>query len=235
MEANHGPEGRHLRVSLRQQHRRHGRCEGGRPLGRRDDRRRRRRARLQVHVLFARPADDRGRHQEERAEPRGGGRLLAAPAREDLPPRLRQRRVESLPLPDDQHPRALLVGVHRQGGRHGQGQGDGLRRRRARQAAAAAGTDVRQGQPGHAGGRRRHRRPAGHARTGRRRLPRLSRRAEPQHRRPHGPVRQDLPHAGLLGLHPHAQDVRGRPARERHPADLLRVGGGERVGGQFHA
>ena len=44
---------------------------------------------------------------------------------------------------------------------------------------------------------------------------------EPQHRRPHGPVRQDLSHPGLLGLHPHAQDVRGRPARERHPADLL--------------
>ena len=58
-------------------------------------------------------------------------------------------------------------------------------------------------------------------------------RTEPQHRRPHGPVRQDLPHAGLLGLHPHAQDVRGRPARERHPADLLGVGGGQRVGGQL--
>lgn len=46
---------------------------------------------------------------------------------------------------------------------------------------------------------------------------------EPQseHRRPHGPVRQDLPHLGLLGLHPHTEDVGGRPARERDPLHLL--------------
>ncbi len=132
-----------------------------------------------------------------------------------------------------QRPRARLVGHQGQGGGHGQGQGPGLGGRRAGQAAAAAGADVRQGQAGHAGHRRRHRRLAGHARAGRRRLPRLPRRARAEHRRPHGPVRQDLPHAGLLGLHPHAEDVRGRAARERHPADLLRAGGGQRLGGQL--
>ena len=43
---------------------------------------------------------------------RGRGGLLAAPARKDLPPRLRERRPESLPLPDDQRPRARLLGQH---------------------------------------------------------------------------------------------------------------------------
>ena len=33
-------------------------------------------------------------------------------------------------------------------------------------------------------------------------LPRLPRQAQAFDRRPHGPVRQDLPHAGLLGMHP---------------------------------
>ena len=57
-------------------------------LGRREPQRRGRRPGLQVHVLLARPADDRGRHQEGGPDPRGGGRLLAPPAREDLPPGL---------------------------------------------------------------------------------------------------------------------------------------------------
>ncbi len=35
-----------------------------------------------------------------------------------------------------------------------------------------------------------------------------------QHRRPHGPDRQDLPHHGLLHLYPGPQDVRGRPASQ---------------------
>ena len=39
---------------------------------------------------------------------------------------------------------------------------------------------------------------------------------EPSHRRPHGQVRQDLSHAGLLGLHPHAEDVGRRPTREHY-------------------
>ena len=58
---------------------------------------RRRRARLQVHVLLARPADDRGGHPAGGTDAGGRGRLLAAPAREDLPPRLPERRPESLP------------------------------------------------------------------------------------------------------------------------------------------
>ena len=41
------------------------------------------------------------------------------------------------------------------------------------------------------------------------------RRARAVDRRAHGQVRQDLPHAGLLGLHPHAEDVRGRSSTER--------------------
>ena len=188
---------------------------------------------LQVHVLVARPADDRGGHQGAGPHRRGRGRLLAAPAREDLPQGLQERRPEPLPLPDDQPPRARLLGQQRQGRRHREGQGPDLGRRRAGQASAAARADAGRGQPGHAGRRRRHRRPPGHARTGRRRIPRLSGRARAVDRRPHGPVRQDLPHAGLLGLHPHAEDVRGRPAREHHAADLLRVGGGQRLGGQL--
>ena len=176
-------------------------------------------------------ADDPGRHQEGRVDARGRGRLLAALARENLPPRLRERTPQSVSLPDDESPRALLVGEYRQAGGHGEGQGPGLRRGPARQRATAAPTDVRRREPGHAGHWRRHRRPASDARTGRRRPQSLPRRAHPERRRAHGPVRQDLPHARLFGLHPHAQDVRGRPARERHVADLLRVGRGERLGG----
>ncbi len=49
-------------------------------------------------------------------------------------------------------------------------------------------------------------------------------------RRAHGPLRQDLPHAGLLGVHPDAQDVGGRAAREHNLADVLGVGGSQRLG-----
>ena len=131
---------------------------------------------------------------------------------------LQAGRPESLPLPDDQPPRARLLGQRRQGGRHGEGQVPDLRRGRARQASEAAGTDEGQGQSGHAGRRRRHRRLAGHAGIGRRRIPRLSGRARAVDRRAHGPVRQDLPHAGLLGVHSDAENVGGRAARERHHA-----------------
>ena len=55
--------------------------------------------------------------KKEGLDRRGRGRLLAAPAREDLPPRLPARRPESLPLPDDQPPRARLLGHRGQGGR----------------------------------------------------------------------------------------------------------------------
>ena len=90
-----------------------------------------RRPRLQVHVLLARPAADRGRHQEGGADPRGRGRLLPAPARKDLPPLLQQRRAEPVPVPDGQHPRARLLGHPRQAAGHREGQGPGGRRGRA--------------------------------------------------------------------------------------------------------
>ena len=60
---------RRLCMSLRQQYRRHGRRRGGCSMGGRKRRGRRRRTRLQVHVLVARPADDRGRHQEAKGSP----------------------------------------------------------------------------------------------------------------------------------------------------------------------
>ena len=48
------------------------------------------------------------------------------------------------------------------------------------------------------------------------------RRALGHHRRPHGDVRQDLPHPRLRRLHPHAEDGRGRAARDDRPHDLRR-------------
>ena len=131
------------------------------------------------------------------------GRLLAAPAREDLPPGLRERGAQSVSAADDQRPRALFLGPYRQEGGHREDQGPRGRGRRTGAAPTAAGTDVREGQPGHARDRRRHRRLASHAGTGRRRLPGLPGRTRTVDRRAHGPVRQDLPHAGLLGLHSH--------------------------------
>ncbi len=118
-------------------------------------------------------------------------------------------------------------------GRHGEGEVVDFRLRRAREAPEAARADEGQGQPGHARGGRGHCRPPGRVGVGRRRLPRLPGRARALDRRPHGPIRQDLPHAGLLGLHPDAEDVGGRTAREHHPALLLGVGGGQRIGGQL--
>ena len=82
----------------------------------------------------------------------------------------------------------------------------------------AARTDEGKGQSGHAGCRRRHRRLAGRPGTGRRRQPRVLGRARAVDRRPHGPVRQDVPHVGLLGLHPHAQNVRGQQPSQHHLA-----------------
>ena len=125
------------------------------------------------------------------------------------------------------------MGPYRQESGHREDQGPRGRGGRAGAAPATAGADVREGQPGHAGDRRRHRRAAGHAGTGRRRLPGLPRRARALDRRPHGPVRQDLPHPGLLGLHPYSQDVGGRPARQGHDVHLRRGGVRERLGGQL--
>ena len=44
---------------------------------------------------------------------------------------------------------------------------------------------------------------------------------EPSHRRPHGPALRDLPHPGLLAVHPDAADGGGGPAPEHHAEHLL--------------
>ena len=102
-------------------------------------------------------------------------------------------------------------------------------RRRPRAAAAAVRADRAPGD----GRRRRHRRDPGRLDPGRRRQGSDPRRARAVDRRPHGHVRQDLPHAGLRRLHPHAQDDLRQAPSEDQDADLLhgRVGGG--LGGQL--
>ena len=70
--------------------------------------------RLQVHVHFLRREPDRRGTSRRRASRGSSSPLLAAPAREDLPPGLREHRYQPLPPADDQHPRALLVGPYRQ-------------------------------------------------------------------------------------------------------------------------
>ena len=52
---------------------------------------------------------------------------------------------------------------------------------------------------------------------------------QPEHRRPHGDVRQDVPDARLRGLHPDAQDVGGRQGPQHHHARLQRGRGGRRL------
>ncbi len=158
-------------------------------------------ARLQVHVFRPRPEDGRGGHQEGRAHARGRGRVQSAPARKDLSTGLLQRRPESLPAGNDQHPRALLVGAQGSGGGHGQGQVAGVGGRGTGQVPGTARADVRRRQPDHPGRRRRHRGPAGHAGTGRRRPQGGAGGTTAVDRRPHGAVRQDVSHARLLGLH----------------------------------
>ena len=124
------------------------------------------------------------------------------------------------------------MGLQRQGSGHGEGEGLDCRFGRTCQVPAAAGAELRGCPPGHPGGGRRHHGPSGGLGAGRRGAPGVPRRAEPVGGRPHGPVRQDLPHPRLLGLYPHAEDVGGRPAREHHPPDLLGTGRGEWLGGQ---
>ena len=91
-------------------------------------------------------------------------------------------------------------------------------RRRARAAAAAVRADYAPGD----GRRRRHRRHRGGPDPGGRRQGGDPRRARAVDRRPHGDVRQDLPHPRLRRLHPHAQDDRRQAASQHQAADLLR-------------
>ena len=88
--------------------------------------------RLQVHVLQPGPGTDREGYQGTEADPRGGGSLLPAPARKDLPHCLQRRRSKPVPVRAGLHPRAGLVGAHRQGRRHRKGQGHDLGRRGTR-------------------------------------------------------------------------------------------------------
>ncbi len=75
---------------------------------------------------------------------------------------------------------------------------------------AGRGAQYHRRAPRHADrGRRRGRHP-GRPRDRRRRQAGLPGRAHRHHRRPHGDVRQDLPHPRLRGVHPHAQDGRRR-------------------------
>ena len=191
-------------------------------------------ARLQVHVLGPRPETGRGGHQEGRAHTRGRrGGVQSAPAREDLSTGLLQRRSESLPAGNDQHPRALLVGAQGSGGGHDQGQVAGVGGGGTGQVPGTARADVRRRQSGHAGRGRRHRGSAGHAGAGRRRTQGGAGGTTAVDRRAHGAVRQDVSHARLLRLHSDAEDVGSGPARERPAADLRRTGGSLGFGGQF--
>ena len=113
--------------------------------------------------------DDRGRHQEGRADPRRRRRLQPAPAREDVSPGLLQRRLEPLPV-EMTNIREHCSWVHKD---------KAAATEKAKALVSAAVERVkyqeplepmlRRRQPGDAGRRRRHRRPAGHAGTGRRR------------------------------------------------------------------
>ena len=83
--------------------------ERGRRL-RRDAAGRRRRTRVQVHVLRPGPGADRAGHPRRAREPRRRRLLLAAHARGDLPARHRRGRDQPLLLPDGEHPRARQPG-----------------------------------------------------------------------------------------------------------------------------
>ena len=75
------------------------------------------------------------------------------------------------------------------------------------------------------GRRGRHRRDAGRAGPGQRRLPRHPGRGDYRHRRAHGPARQDLPHQRLLDVHHLAQADRGGQAPEHRRAHQRRRAG----------
>ena len=64
--------------------------------------------------------------------------------------------------------------------------------------------------------RRRHRRHPGRAGHRQQRPSGRARRAPAVHRRAHGPAVRDVPHAGLLAVHPDAAHGRGRASRQHH-------------------
>ena len=141
-----GPH-RRLRLPLRREHRPHRRLRAGRRGARASMPGRRPLGRLQVHVLRPGPDPHQAGDRREEARRRRRRGLLAAHAREDLPPRLRRRRAEPVPVRDGQHPRALLLDPR--GPRRGHRQGDRPRahHRREGQAQPAAADDPHPGRP----------------------------------------------------------------------------------------
>ena len=93
---------------------------------------------------------------------------------------------------------------------------------------------ARPDQRGDPGRRRRDRRHLGRARDRRRRVPGPPRRAPAVDRRPHGPVRQDVPDARLRRLHPDPEDGHGGIAPEHHAAHLERGDRRLRLRRQLH-
>ena len=186
-------------------------------------------ARVQVHVLGSRPGPDQRGHPEARREPRGRGGLLADDARAHVPQGGGRRGPQSLPPPDGQRARALLLGHRGQGRGHREGQAHPERADPPPAVQPAARPHRGAGQPGRHGRRRRHRRHRGRAQALGHGQEGLPRREEAEHRRSHGDVRQDVPDARLCGLHPHAEDVGGRQGPQHHHARLQRGRGGRRV------
>ncbi len=143
------------------------------------------------------------------------------------------RGPQRVPVPDGQHPRARLVGAHRQAGGDGEGRRAGARRGAPGAAPQAAGDAVGPGPAGRARGGGRDRGDPRRAHPGRRRQARLPRRAGADHRRAHGDVRQDLPDAGLRGVHPDAEDDGGEGPQEHQPVGVLGGEGSQRLRGEL--
>ena len=161
----------------------------------------------------ARRRDRRGRARQGRDRRRLAGILQAGLHAGDVAGGARARRSAARVVP-----RARGERRRRDGAR----QGDRRLRRLRRPVHARRATERREVDVGHARDRGRHRRHPGGARDRRRRQEGLPGRAQRHHRRPHGDVRQDLPHPRLRRLHPDAQDGRRRAAPDDRDAHLLR-------------
>ncbi|OPZ42724.1 MAG: hypothetical protein BWY94_02052 [Actinobacteria bacterium ADurb.BinA094] len=226
-EVTHEPH-RCLRLPLRREHRTHRRLRRRRggpqgPPGRGPF------GGLQVHVL--RPRSGLGQEGDRGAQPhrRRGRRLLAAHAREDLPPRLRPGGAQQVHVRDGQHPRALLLDPRGPRRCHGQGHRHRSHHHREGQAQPPARGHQDPGDQARHGHRRRHRRHPGGTRYRRRRPRGRPGREGGVHRRPHEPAERDVPHPRLLPVHPHPPHGRGLPAPEHQALHLERGGEGRRV------
>ena len=178
----------------------------------------------------ARSRGDRGAQPDRR----GRRRLLAAHAREDLPPRRRLGRPQPVPLRDGQHPRALLLDPRRPGRATAKAIDLVAHARREGQAQRAARDDPDPGRPPALviGGGIAGIQAALDIADGGHEVILVEK--EALHRRPHEPAVRDLPDARLLAVHPHAAHGRGRPAPEHHAAHLQRGRGGRGLHRQLH-